>query len=101
MPLIDLRCTGCGTVTTDYYISDPLVAVPCPACGLTTVRLLSRNVHSQIDTSIDGADVGKNVQEKNEQLKKIHGAYSYDEANLKERTQKFIEDKMQSNPSKD
>lgn len=95
MPLIDVKCKQCGSVVKDYYVTNTGMSVECPVCAGEMEKLISRGVHNQIDTSVDGVDIGKNIQEKNEQLKKIHAGYSYEEAALRERTEKFVQDKME------
>lgn len=95
MPLFDVRCTSCGVVEEDRVVRVSSSVITCNACGAPAEKLVSRGVHSSIDESIDGSDIGKNVREKNDKLKASHGAYSYEEPKLRERTQKFIEEKLQ------
>jgi len=102
MPCYDFKCKACNTTITDIYVSSQQVSgglnIACPKCNTLMERLFPTNVHAKIGMSMDGADVGKVIQEKNEKLKKKWEGYSYEEQNLRkniaEQTRKRVERKQ-------
>ena len=94
MPLYDFTCTRCGHEEYNVYKSGPdILETLCPRCYSNMKRMFPTTVHIGVDTSFDGTDGGKSVQEKNEQLKKKWAGYESDSKSLRTK----IEEKVKEN----
>lgn len=95
MPIFDFKCKSCGTVERDILVSkqDPTPQL-CTGCGDDMDKIFPKSVHTKVGTSVDGKDVGKVVQQKNEQLKKQYGGYSYEEQNMRKHVESMAIDRM-------
>lgn len=83
------KCDKCGEeveAELEYFQENPI----CPSCKEGTLynpcsRQVNQSSSFKIDGVWNGGNIGKKIQEKNEQLKKIHEGYSYENQNLREK----------------
>jgi len=89
-------CDKCGQVfqsTLSYFESND----SCLICHEgTLVKPEIRNQASSvfIDGSWNGVPVGKKIQEKNEQLKRKHAGYSYEQDTMKGKISEMVNNKI-------
>jgi hypothetical protein len=95
MPCYDFICNNvqCLHVLRDVVIKHAQLgdSKPCPKCNKNMIRQFPTSIHTKVGMSVDGADVGKVIQEKNERLKKAWEGYSYEEQNLRESIEKKVQ----------
>lgn len=57
-------------------------------------RVFPTSQHTQIGVTVDSHDRSRIITEKNANLKKKLAGYSYEEQNLRKKTQKYIDEKI-------
>lgn len=99
MPLYSYKCVNkkCNTFNEvrrlilrgDHQIPK------CVDCRKDLQRVLPNKLHvTGVGKEIDGKDLGKVTQEKNEQLKSKWSGYSYEEQNLRKSINEMVENKQ-------
>jgi putative FmdB family regulatory protein len=96
MPLYDFKCDNCGHKEEDVFrhssqLDDPEI---CKSCNTIMRRLFPKGTHSVIDGKMDHTSIGKKIKEKNEQVKAKFAGYSYEQASIKEKVTKMVNDKI-------
>ena len=78
----------------EKYIFNLTEILFCKNCNKELTKIFPLNVHVKgVGKEVDGKDLGKVTQEKNERLKKKWSGYSYEEQNLRSKINKMVEEK--------
>jgi len=95
--LVSKKCSACGSIVNappSYFEQQSIT----PCCGkgvLETMITFGETPSFSIDGKFNGANRGKIIKEKNEQLKKKNAGYSYENPeSIRDKTHKRFEEKQ-------
>ncbi len=99
MPLYRFKCvnTACKQYNeiTERYVFNPSDIVKCDICNKNLLKIFPLSFHVKgVEREVDGKDLGKVTQEKNEKLKQKWSGYSYEEQNLRKKVNKMAEERL-------
>ena len=99
MPVHIFECNNreCSlySVSFELYIKNNSIEPLCEECNSVLYRKFPVQLHvKDSGKNIDGKDIGKVTQEKNESLKKKHSGYQYEEQNLRQKMTQVAEEKL-------
>jgi len=78
---VERKCSACGTIIQappDYFMNPPKITPCCGEGVLEMIDITGSAPSFVIDGKFNGANRGRMIKEKNEQLKKKHAGYSYE-----------------------
>lgn len=91
------KCSEYNNVIERYVFGSNQVLF-CETCDERLMKIFPLSVHIKgVGHEVDGKDLGKVTQEKNEKLKKKWSGYSYEEDNLRSKITKMVEEKKSKN----
>lgn len=101
MPIYDFKCPDCGAEKPNVFLKKgSQKTIFCSACGVGMKKLFSARIHAVVESTMDGRDRGKVVQEKNTALKKKYAGYAHEEQNIRKKITKLAQDRLRSEESK-
>jgi len=90
----ETNCTKYNEVIERFSFNSSEIMY-CNICKVKLLRLFPSKVHVKgKGREVNGKDLGKVTQEKNENLKKKWGGYSYEEQNLRKKINKMTEERV-------
>ncbi len=90
----NISCNKYNEVVEKYVFSSS-TAVFCELCNEPLLKMFPLSFHVKgAGREIDGKDLGKVTQEKNEKLKQKWSGYSYEEQNLRKKINKMAEERI-------